>query len=103
MPGGFHSSCATPFTPPFERSSKMRQQELISKLIHLEEQAKAHTSEYLRLMQVPGSMGKASFHNRKAVRLRSRIKGLMRQIALFRGNLHSGAFDKDTNLNSPQD
>jgi len=81
----------------------MRQQELISKLIHLEEQAKVHTSEYLRLIQVPGNMAKASFHNRKAHRLHSKIRGLMRQIALFRGHLHEGVFDKDSNLNFPQD
>lgn len=74
----------------------MREQELISKLIDLEEQAKAHTSEYLRLMQMPGNLTRASFHNNRALRLRSRIKGLMRQIALFRGSPHEGVFDKNT-------
>lgn len=81
----------------------MRQQELISKLIHLEEQAKVHSSEYLRLIQVPGNTAKASFHNRKALKLHSKIKGLMRQIALFRGDLHNGVFEKNTDLNSQQD
>lgn len=80
----------------------MRQQELISKLIDLEEQAKVHSTEYLRLIQVPGNSAKASFHNRKVLKLHSKIKGIMRQIALFRGHLHEGVFDKNTDLNSPQ-
>lgn len=77
----------------------MRQQELISKLIDLEEQARVHSSEYLRLIQTPGNLTKASFHNRKAIRLRSRIKGLIRQIAIFRGHLHEGVFDNNADLN----
>lgn len=68
----------------------MWQEQLISKLIDLEEQAKTHTCEYLRLIRAPGNMAKASFHDRKALRLRSRIQNLMRQMALLRGHLHRG-------------
>ncbi len=60
---------------------KMRKEQLISKLIDLDEQAKAHAFEYLRLIQVPGNAAKASLHDRKALRLRSRMKDLMKQIA----------------------
>lgn len=59
----------------------MRRQQLISKLIDLDEQAKAHCSEYLRLIQMPGNGAKAALHNRKELRLRARIKDLMKQIA----------------------
>jgi hypothetical protein len=60
---------------------RMRQEKLISTLIDLDERAKAHTSEYLKLIQATGNAARASFHNRKALRLRSRIKDLMKQIA----------------------
>ncbi len=59
----------------------MKQQELITKLIDLEEQIKVHSSEYLNLIRMPGNMTKASIHKRKVLRLRTRIKGLMAQIA----------------------
>jgi len=61
----------------------MKQQELIAKLIDLEEQVKVHSSEYLSLIRTPGNMTKASVHKRKVLRLRSRIKGLMEQIAML--------------------
>jgi hypothetical protein len=63
------------------KALKMRRQQLISKLIDLDEQAKAHCSEYLRLIQMPGNAAKAALHNRKELRLRARIKDLMKQIA----------------------
>jgi|GEM_PF-4624858 hypothetical protein len=59
----------------------MRKKQLISKLIDLDEQAKAHDSEFLKMIQTPGNGAKASLHERQALRLRSRIKDLMRQIA----------------------
>jgi hypothetical protein len=59
----------------------MTQQELIAKLIELEEQVKAHSSEYLILIRTPGKQGKASYHKRKVLRLRNRIKGLMERMA----------------------
>jgi hypothetical protein len=54
---------------------------LISKLIDLDEQARAHACEYLRLIKESGSAAKASIHYRKELRLRARIKDLMKQIA----------------------
>ncbi|MFZ0931060.1 MAG: hypothetical protein WAN11_20810 [Syntrophobacteraceae bacterium] len=60
---------------------EMRQEQLISKLIDLDEQAKAHASEYMKLIQAPGNSAQASLHNRKALKLRSRIKDLMKKIA----------------------
>jgi len=61
----------------------MNQQALISKLIDLEEQVKAHSSEYLILVRTPGSLAKASYHKRKVLKLRSRMKSLMDKIALL--------------------
>jgi len=61
----------------------MRQQELITKLIDLEEQVKAHSSEYLHLIRTPDNRAKASYHKRRVLRLRSRIRGLMEQIAML--------------------
>lgn len=58
--------------------------ELIAKLIDLQEQADAHTSEYQRLECLPGRKSKASIHRRKAVKLRSRIQEIIREIASFR-------------------
>ncbi len=60
----------------------MQQDQLISKLIDLEDKAKAHTSEYLKLLQMPGNKTQASLHYRKALKLRSRIQGVIREIAL---------------------
>ncbi|MGA2936441.1 MAG: hypothetical protein ABSF52_04995 [Syntrophobacteraceae bacterium] len=59
----------------------MHKEQLISRLIDLDEQAKAHASEYLRLIQAPGNAAKASLNDRKGLRLRSRMKDLMKQIA----------------------
>jgi hypothetical protein len=56
----------------------MRREELISKLTDLDEQAKAHSCEYLRLIQAPGNAVKASLNGRKAFRLRFRMKDLMK-------------------------
>jgi hypothetical protein len=64
---------------------QMQQKELVSRLIDLEEHAKVYASEYLRL--IDGQVTK-SFHDGKALRLRSRVQNLMRQIALLRGHLH---------------
>jgi len=61
----------------------MNQQELISKLIDLEEQAKAHSSEYLILIRTPGARAKATYHKRKVLKLRCKIKDLMQQIAML--------------------
>ncbi len=66
---------------------KMRKEQMISKMIHLDEQAKAHDCEYVRLSHTPGNKAKASFHNRKALKLRSRINDLMKRFA-------AGVFDK---------
>ncbi len=60
----------------------MRQERLVAKMIDLEERANAHTAEYLRLLHVPGGENKASLHYLKALRLRSKVQGIIRQIAL---------------------
>jgi hypothetical protein len=60
---------------------KMRREKLISKLIDLDEKAKAHTSEYLKLIHAHGNSVQASSHNRKALRLRSKIKEIMKKFA----------------------
>ncbi|MHC1725439.1 MAG: hypothetical protein AB9866_05395 [Syntrophobacteraceae bacterium] len=61
----------------------MQQERIISKLIDLQDRADAHTSEYLKLQFVPGKKTKASSHYRKALKLRSRIQELIRQIAVL--------------------
>ncbi len=70
----------------------MRQDQMISKLIDLEDKANAHTSEYLRLLQMPGNKTKASLHYRKALKLRSRIQGLIREIALAGSGINGTVF-----------
>ncbi|MFZ2447542.1 MAG: hypothetical protein WAW37_14395 [Syntrophobacteraceae bacterium] len=55
--------------------------ELIAKLIDLQEKANAHTSEYLKWEHAPGGKTRASVHHRKALKLRSKIQGLIREIA----------------------
>jgi len=65
-----------------ERSPEMRQEELISKLIDLEERANAHTSEYLKLLNEPRKRTSASVHYQKALKLRARVHDLIRKIAL---------------------
>ena len=67
----------------YRRILKVKQQALIAKLIDLEEQVKAHSSEYLILIRTPGSRTKASYHKRMVLKLRTRMKGLMEQIALL--------------------
>jgi hypothetical protein len=59
----------------------MQQNELISKLIDLQEKEDAHVCEYRKLEMVPGKKTKASLHYKKAMRLRSRIQELIHQIA----------------------
>ncbi len=59
----------------------MRHKDLIAKLIDLEERAQLHSSEYFKMIQMRGDPAKASLHYRKVIRLRSRIKDLMKQIA----------------------
>ena len=63
----------------------MRQEELISKLIDLEEKANTHTSQYLKLLSVPRKRTSASIHYQKALKLRARVQELIRQIALCDG------------------
>lgn len=55
--------------------------DLISKLIDLQEKANEHTSEYKKLQYLPGNKSKAAVHQKKAMRLRSRIQELIREIA----------------------
>ena len=61
---------------------EMRQEQLIAKIIDLEERANVHTAEYQRLLHVPKSRTEASKHHRKAIRLQSKIHDLIREIAL---------------------
>jgi hypothetical protein len=75
----------------------MRQEQLISKLIDLEDKANAHASEYLKLLGVPGNKAQASQHYRKALRLRARVQGLIRQIGLLSGARTEGVFSEKTN------
>jgi len=65
-----------------ERSPEMRQEQLIAKLIDLEERANAHTSEYLKLVSVPRKRTSATIHYQKALKLRARVQDLIRKIAL---------------------
>ena len=64
-----------------ERSLEMRQEQLIAKLIDLEERANAHTSQYLKLLSVPRKRTSASIHYQKALKLRARVQELIRKIA----------------------
>jgi hypothetical protein len=65
-----------------ERSPEMRQEQLIAKLIDLEDRANAHTSQYLKLLSVPQKRTSASIHYQKALKLRARVQELIRKIAL---------------------
>lgn len=80
-----------------ERPRKMRQEQLISKLINLEDKANAHASEYHRLLGVPGNKAQASQHYRKALRLRAKVQRLIRQIGLLGGACTEGVFGEKTN------
>lgn len=71
----------------------MLQEQLISKLIDLEEQAKADSSEYLRLLKEPPNAG-ASFADSNLLRLRSRIQNIRRQIVLLRRHLQAESLAK---------
>jgi len=62
------------------------QEQLISRLIDLEEQVKADSLEYLRLIKVPENA--RSFDDPKVPRLRSRIQNFRRQIVVFRRHLN---------------
>ncbi len=66
-----------------ERSLEMSQEQLIAKLIDLEERANAHTSEYLKLQSVPRKRTSASSHYQKALKLRARVQELIRKIAHY--------------------
>ena len=77
-PGPLHH---LPFAP-LERSLEMRQEQLIAKLIDLEERANAHTSEYLKLLSVPRKRTSASIHYQKALKLRAKVQELIKKIAL---------------------
>ena len=59
----------------------MRQEKLVAKMIDLEDRANAHTTEYLRLLSVPGAKSKASLHYLRASKLRAKIQNLIKQIA----------------------
>lgn len=73
------------FIPLSNRYMKMNRNRLISKLLELGEEAEAHNAKYLQLMQTPGKMSKAFMHERKALRVHSKIQELIRQIGLYRG------------------
>jgi hypothetical protein len=79
----------------------MRQEKLITMLIDLEERANAHTAEYQRLLNVPKSRTIAARHRLKALRLQSRIQGLIREIALCGGASSSSAFSKESSAAPP--
>lgn len=61
----------------------MQHEKIIAKLIDLEDRAEAHRAEYLKLQYIPGKKTIASSHYRQSLRLRSRIRELIRKIALF--------------------
>ncbi len=65
-----------------ERSPEMRQEQLIAKLIDLEERANAHTSEYLKLVSVPRKRTSATIHYQKALKLRAKVQEIIKKIAL---------------------
>ncbi len=68
---------------PMERSLQMRQEQLVSKMIDLEDKANAHASQYLKLLGVPGKRTIASTHYQKSLKLRARVQELIRKIALY--------------------
>ncbi len=71
-----------------ENDMMTSQDQLISKLITLEEQANADSSEYLKLIKMHENVG-ASFDDSKISRLREKILNLRRQIVVFRRHLRS--------------
>ncbi len=60
----------------------MRQEQLISELINLEDKANAHAAQYLKLLSVPGKGTVASIHYQKTLKLRAKVQDLIKQIAL---------------------
>jgi hypothetical protein len=58
--------------------------EVISKLIDLQELTDSHTAQYLKLQRVPGKRMQASVHQCKAARLRPMIQELIHEIANFK-------------------
>ncbi len=71
----------------------MQPDKIISLLIDLQEKADTHTTEYLRLQYLPGNKAKATAHQRKALKLRTRILDLIRKIALAEGEDASHVFE----------
>ena len=66
---------------PAGKVLEMRQEQLIAKLIDLEDKANAHASQYLKLLSVPRKRTSASVHYQKALKLRARVQELIRKIA----------------------
>ena len=66
---------------------KRWQQDLITTLVALEEQIKADSSEYLRLIRVPAGVAVSSA-DPKIVKLRSRIQNMRRQVIILKRHLH---------------
>lgn len=79
----------------------MQPDKIISQLIDLQEKANTHTSEYLRLQYLPGNKAKAFAHQRKAIKLRSRILDLIREIALSEGGDPGHIFEPKEAGNAP--
>ncbi len=63
----------------------MEADKLIAKLIKLQNQADAHSSEYMRLEYIKTERAKALFHYRQNQKLRSKIQTLIRKIAALGG------------------
>ncbi len=74
----------------------MQPEVLVSKLIKLQEKAEIHSSHYSRLRQLPGNKTKASEHERKALRLYSRIQELIHEIATAGGKSRYSAPSRES-------
>ncbi len=59
----------------------MEADKLITKLIKLQNQADAHSSEFIRLEYIKTERAKALFHYRQNQKMRSKIQTLIRKIA----------------------
>ena len=81
----------------------MRQEQLISKLIDLEDKANAHASEYHKLLGVPGNKAQASQHYRKALRLRAKVQAPHQADRPFGRRVHRRGFWRKDELDRLSD
>ncbi len=76
----------------------MHTEALVTKLIKLQAEAEIHSSQFNKLQNIPGNRTKASEHQRKALRLYSRIQELIHEIATSGGKSKYSVQEQDSEV-----